>query len=191
MEPHQQSMGSRTRLNRHDAARKTHCQRGRLFSEGDQPLTDTHLYPNDPGLFGPDSISWKVMAMCFQFAGGVRALLLQALHPEVAAGVADHSVHVVGSLRSSQQNITFRYHRQLRFDARSSLSGTNGTQSTPTRYRCLRARGLPPANQPPLAAWVQNTLTDSFLEAHQTSAALEQSEADQFVQEQSKIGSPF
>ena len=24
------------------------------------------------------------------------------------------------------------------------------------------------ANQPPLAAWVQNTLTDSFLEAHQT-----------------------
>ena len=45
------------------------------------------------------------------------------------------------------------------------------------------------ANQPPLAAWVQNTLTDSFLEAHQTFCRpLEQSEADQFVQEQSKIG---
>ncbi|MEC9088352.1 MAG: oxygenase MpaB family protein, partial [Actinomycetota bacterium] len=65
----------------------------KLFSEGDQPLTDTHLYPNDPGLFGPDSVSWKVMGDVSSFAGGVRALLLQALHPEVAAGVADHSAY--------------------------------------------------------------------------------------------------
>ena len=65
----------------------------KLFSEGDQPLADTHLHPNDPGLFGPGSVSWKVMGDVSSFAGGVRALLLQALHPEVAAGVADHSAY--------------------------------------------------------------------------------------------------
>ena len=63
----------------------------RLFSEGEQPLSQTHLYPGDPGLFGPNSVSWKVMGDVSTFVGGVRALLLQALHPEVAAGVADHS----------------------------------------------------------------------------------------------------
>ena len=42
----------------------------RLFSEGEQPLSQTHLYPGDSGLFGPDSVSWKVMGDVSSFVGG-------------------------------------------------------------------------------------------------------------------------
>lgn len=46
----------------------------------------------DPGLFGPDSVSWQVhgdfSSMLF---GGISALMLQALHPLALAGVWDHS----------------------------------------------------------------------------------------------------
>ncbi len=48
-------------------------------------------YAGDPGLFGPDSITWEVMGDVSGFIGGIRALLIQAAHPEVVAGVADHS----------------------------------------------------------------------------------------------------
>ena len=45
----------------------------------------------DPGLFGPDSVTWRVIGDVATFIGGIRALLVQAAHQEVAAGVADHS----------------------------------------------------------------------------------------------------
>src|SRR3954452_7150705 len=45
----------------------------------------------DPGLFGPDSITWQVVGDPVLVLGGVRSLLLQALHPVAMAGVADHS----------------------------------------------------------------------------------------------------
>ena len=38
--------------------------------------------PGDPGLFGPDSICWRVHGdFTSMMVGGISALLLQALHP--------------------------------------------------------------------------------------------------------------
>ncbi|MEO5966591.1 MAG: oxygenase MpaB family protein, partial [Candidatus Limnocylindrales bacterium] len=62
-----------------------------LFSHAEDPLADTLLYAGDPGLFGPDSITWEIMGDASTFIGGIRALLVQAAHPEVVAGVAAHS----------------------------------------------------------------------------------------------------
>tara|TARA_Y100001970_G_scaffold155294_1_gene190137 strand:- start:3895 stop:4782 length:888 start_codon:yes stop_codon:yes gene_type:complete len=161
----------------------------KLFSEGDQPLAHTHLYPNDPGLFGPDSVSWKIMGDVSSFAGGVRALLLQALHPEVAAGVADHSAYKsdpLGRLNRTSLFVTTANYGSMP-EVQSAVQMVTKAHGP---VNGVSERGFSySANQPQLAAWVQNTLTDSFLEAYQTFCRpLEREEADQFVEEQAKIG---
>ena len=45
----------------------------------------------DPGLFGPDSITWRVQSDPVMWVAGLRALFLQATHPAAMAGVLDHS----------------------------------------------------------------------------------------------------
>jgi uncharacterized protein (DUF2236 family) len=45
----------------------------------------------DPGLFGPDTMTWRVHADPILWVAGLRALLLQALHPAAMAGVLEHS----------------------------------------------------------------------------------------------------
>jgi uncharacterized protein (DUF2236 family) len=45
----------------------------------------------DPGLYGPDSVTWRVHADPTMALAGLRALFLQAVHPLAMAGVADHS----------------------------------------------------------------------------------------------------
>ena len=69
-----------------------------LFSHGAHPLARTLNYPGDPGLFDPGSMTWPVAATPGG-VGGDRALLVQAAHPEVAAGVAQHSRYRQDPLR--------------------------------------------------------------------------------------------
>jgi uncharacterized protein (DUF2236 family) len=45
----------------------------------------------DPGLYGPDSVTWRVHADPSMALAGLRALLLQAVHPLAMSGVAQHS----------------------------------------------------------------------------------------------------
>jgi uncharacterized protein (DUF2236 family) len=45
----------------------------------------------DPGLFGPGSVTWRVHADPLMSLAGIRALLLQALHPVALAGVMQNS----------------------------------------------------------------------------------------------------
>lgn len=57
----------------------------------------------DPGLFGPDSVTWRVHSdFPGMLAGGLCALMLQTMHPLALAGVWDHSnfrTDLVGRLR--------------------------------------------------------------------------------------------
>jgi uncharacterized protein (DUF2236 family) len=46
---------------------------------------------SDHGLFGPESVTWRVNRESVLLLGGGRALMLQVAHPRVAAGVAQHS----------------------------------------------------------------------------------------------------
>src|SRR5437899_12559962 len=45
----------------------------------------------DFGLFGPGSVTWRVMGEPVLIVGGLRALLLQALHPQSMWGTAQNS----------------------------------------------------------------------------------------------------
>jgi hypothetical protein len=53
---------------------------------------------DDEGLFGPESAVWTVHGSVSTLVGGIRALLLQAAHPGVLAGVSEHSRYDVDPL---------------------------------------------------------------------------------------------
>lgn len=161
-----------------------------LFSHSDMPLEDTARFAGDAGLFGPDSISWEVLGDVSSFVGGVRALMIQAAHPEVAAGVADHSRYrddPLGRLSRTSYFVTSMNYgaepeieEAVRIVERAHQSVV-GVSERGRRYS---------ASDPAYSAWVHNTLTDSFLEAFQQfGRPMSSSEADRFVKEQTAIGS--
>ncbi|MFI7869736.1 MULTISPECIES: oxygenase MpaB family protein [unclassified Streptomyces] len=45
----------------------------------------------DPGLFGPDSVTWQAHGDPMMWVAGIRALYLQALHPRAVRGVMQNS----------------------------------------------------------------------------------------------------
>jgi uncharacterized protein (DUF2236 family) len=54
---------------------------------GTGPRGDTGApEPGDRGLFGPESVTWRIMAEPLMWVAGLRALYLQALHPTVMMG---------------------------------------------------------------------------------------------------------
>ncbi len=71
----------------------------------DKPAPDYDAPLGDPGLFGPDSATWKIHAdFPSMMAGGLGALMLQTLHPLALAGVWDHSAFrtdMLGRLRNT------------------------------------------------------------------------------------------
>jgi uncharacterized protein (DUF2236 family) len=161
-----------------------------LFAHADDPMEHTLDYAGDPGLFGPDSISWEVMGDVSGFIGGIRALLIQAAHPEVVAGVADHSRYREDPL--GRLSRTSAYVTATSFGAMPEVEQAVAiVRRAHRRVRGTSHRGLPyRADEPALAAWVHNSLTDSFLRAFQEygNRRLSPREADRFVAEQARIG---
>jgi len=160
------------------------------FAHAEYPLTGTLSYTPDPGLLGPGSVSWEVLGDVSSFVGGVRGLLVQAAHPEVVAGVADHSRYredPLGRLSRTSAYVTATtYGAMLEVEAAVGAVRRAHRRVTGTSHR-----GRPyAADTPPYAAWVHNALTDSFLTAFQSYGprTLSEAEADRFVAEQSKIG---
>lgn len=63
--------------------------------------------PDDAiGLFGPGSVSWRIDRELVVLAGGSCALLMQAAHPVVAAGVAEHSTYATDPLGRLLRTLT-------------------------------------------------------------------------------------
>lgn len=134
----------------------------------------------DPGLFGPDSISWQVHAdFTSMLVGGISALLLQALHPLALAGVWDHSnfrQDMLGRLRRTGQFISGTTFGSLA-DANWLIEKvrTIHLQVTGT---ALDGRAYA-ASDPELLTWVHVAETSSFLSAHLRYKNPGLSEADQ------------
>ena len=160
-----------------------------MFAHAEAPLVRTGDFPGDPGLCGPGSVSWRVIGDVSVFVGGIRALLIQAAHPEVVAGVDEHSRYrddPLGRLSRTSFYVTSATYGAMPEVAeaidlvRSAHRGVSG----------ISHRGRPySASTPEFAAWVHNTLTDSFLEAYQRfGGRLSTAEADQFVAEQTRVG---
>ena len=161
-----------------------------LFAHADDSMAHTLDYAGDPGLFGPGSISWEVMGDVSGFMGGIRALLIQAAHPEVAAGVADHSRYredPLGRLSRTSAYVTATsYGAMPEVEAAAAIVRRTHRPVHGTSHRDLPYR----ADEPALAAWVHNSLTDSFLTTMQAHGArrLDTEESDRFVAEQARIG---
>ena len=161
-----------------------------LFSHAPDPLADTASYPGDPGLLGPESVSWPVVGDVSAFVGGIRALLIQAAHPEVVAGVMDHSSFrddTLGRLSRTSAWVT-----ATTFGAEPEVAAA--VAAVNRAHRSIRGeseRGRTyNASSRPLGAWVHNALTDSFLTAYEALGPepLGADEADRFVAEQAEIG---
>ena len=161
-----------------------------LFSHGPQPLEHTMSYAPDPGLLGPDSISWRVIGDATAFVGGIRALLVQTAHPEVVAGVEQHSRYrddPLGRLTRTSVYVTETTYGAMP-EVEAAVAVVRGAHR-PVRGRSERDRPYSAA-RPEMAAWVHNVLTDSFLAAYQAYGPqrLTPDEADRFVEEQTRIG---
>ena len=65
------------------------------FEKGAGRHDDPTVYggtPGDPGLIGPDSVSWEINAdLAAVSQAGLPAIVLEILHPSVVAGVQDLS----------------------------------------------------------------------------------------------------
>lgn len=132
----------------------------KLAIEYDQPL-------GDPGLFGPDSVTWRVHGdFPGMMAGGIGALMLQTLHPAALAGVWDHS--------NFRHDLIGRLRRTTAFVAGTSYAPTAEAERLIARVRRIhdRVRGITEdgrpyaANDPALLTWVHVTEVSSFLRGY-------------------------
>ncbi len=138
------------------------------------------------GLFGPDSITWRVHADPLLIVGGLRALLMQALHPLALAGVAEHSgfredpwgrlgrtAEFVGVLTYGTRSEALKAAARVR-GAHRGLTGVEPDSGTAYRV-----------DDPALLLWVHCCEVDSFLTtARRGGAELSDVDADAYLREQ-------
>lgn len=158
---------------------------GRIFGP---PPFDPTAGGGDPGLLGAEAASWRIIGEPAAIVGGIRALLVQLLHPLAMAGVADHSRFrddPLGRLRHTSAYVT----------TTAFASSAQGLAAARTVRRVhSRVRGTAPdgrsyrAHDPHLLAWVSLALTSSFLAADRAYAPrpADAADADAFVAEQSR-----
>jgi uncharacterized protein (DUF2236 family) len=143
----------------------------------------------DEGLFGPQSVTWRVHADPILWVGGLRSLLLQALHPVAMAGVAQHSAF--------RRDAWGRLLRTARFVGVTTYGTTADARAAGALVRRVHAglAGVEPltgreytVEDTDLLRWVHCCLVDSFLSTYQRSGGgLTEAEADRYVAEQTRM----
>ncbi|GAA2577157.1 oxygenase MpaB family protein [Actinomadura fulvescens] len=143
---------------------------------------------DDYGLFGPGSVTWRIMGEPVLVVGGVRALLLQALHPRSMWGTAQNSelmdpqaawarlsrtVEFVRVRTYGTQAEVDRVGRRVR-KLHSKLTGLD--MRTGETFRVDDVENL---------LWVHLGEVDSYLDvARRAGVPLSAADADRFVDEQ-------
>jgi uncharacterized protein (DUF2236 family) len=143
-----------------------------------------------PRWFSEDRPIRRVHGDAAMFAGGIRALLLQSLHPLAMAAVAAHSGY--------RGDPWGRLQRTSYFLAVTTFGAADDAEAAISHVRAVHARveGTAPdgrpysAADPHLLTWVHITETDSFLQAHERFAAtpLSQAERDSYIEDMARIG---
>ncbi|MEI7442156.1 MAG: oxygenase MpaB family protein [Actinomycetes bacterium] len=142
---------------------------------------------DDAGLFQPADAPWVVHGDLSTLIGGIRALLIQALHPGSMAGVAQHSRYEtdpLGRLAGTTKWLTILTFggmhaievessrvNEMHKRVAGSFTASDGSQ---TQYR---------ATDPKLLQWVHVAFTDSFLRTFQMYSPERQLDiADEYVE---------
>ena len=147
-----------------------------------------HTTPG-PRWFAEDRPIRRVHADASMFVGGLRALLLQSLHPLAMAGVADHSDYRGDPWGRLQRTSTFLAVTTFgpAADAQRAVDRVRGIHQ---RVHGFAADGTPyRASDPHLLEWVHIAEVDSFLLAHQLygAAPLDQAGRDGYVADTARV----
>jgi uncharacterized protein (DUF2236 family) len=156
--------------------------------EGPQNRTRIHE-TEGPRWFGDDRPIRRVHGDASMFVGGLRALLLQSLHPLAMAGVAQHSDYRGDPWGRLQRTSTFL--------AVTTFGTANDAQRAVDKVRGIhrRVHGRAPdgreyrADDPHLLEWVHIAEVDSFLVAYQLygAAPLDQEGRDSYVADTARV----
>ncbi|MEU0496157.1 oxygenase MpaB family protein [Mycobacterium sp. NPDC006124] len=158
--------------------------------EGPQNRARIHDTPG-PRWFGDDRPIRRVHGDASMFVGGLRALLLQSLHPLAMAGVAEHSDYRGDPWGRLQRTSTFLAVTTFgpADDAQRAVDKVRGIHR---RVHGVAADGRPyEASDPHLLEWVHVAEVDSFLRAHQLYGAepLDQDGRDGYVADTARVAS--
>src|SRR3954449_2820177 len=143
----------------------------------------------DAGIFGPDSVAWRIHADPVMLVGGMRALLVQALEPRAMAAVDQH-----GRFREDPWG---RLERTSNFVLATTFGDTATADAAAAVVRNVHARikGVDPftgrefaANDPDLLLWIHAVEVESFVVAYRAYAGcLSRADADRYVAEMARV----
>lgn len=126
---------------------------------------------DEPGLYLPDEAPWIAHGDMATLVGGIRALLMQALHPGSLTGVMQHSRY--------KEEPLGRLSGTIRWLTMTTFASTAGVSSEAARVNAMHSRVKGTyknsagkavnyrAADPDLLRWVHIAFMDSFLRCHQ------------------------
>ena len=141
----------------------------------------------DRGLFGPGSVTWRILGEPVMWVAGFRALYLQALHPRVMRGTWQNTsfakpgeawgrfVRTAGFVSVRTYGTTAQVDRAAR-RVRKVHASLTGTDADGSRFRL---------NEPELLLWVHCGEIASYVDiARRSGMGLSAADLDVFVDEQ-------
>ena len=139
----------------------------------------------DHGLFGPESVTWRVHGNPVMLIGGLRALMIQALHPLALAGVVQQS--------DFRERPLHRLRRTAEYVATVTFADTATAEAAGAHVRHVHTfiKGVDPvtgraysAQDPETLLWVHCAEVHSFLAAYRAyGGSLSPADQDRYLDE--------
>jgi len=143
----------------------------------------------DAGLFGPDSIAWRLHADPSMLVGAMRALLVQALEPRAMAGVVQHSDYKADPWGRLNRTIRFVLHTTYG-DTRTAEGACEAVRRIHDRIHGVDAvtgRAYS-AHDPELLLWIHAVEVHSAVFSYRSYAGrLADEDADRYVDEMVRV----
>jgi len=163
--------------------------RDKVVGEGAEDKARAIWLASGERWFRESDAIWRVHDDASMFVGGIRALLLQSLHPLAMAGVAGHSGY-----RSDPWG---RLQRTSAFLARTTFGTADDAEEAVAQVRSIheRVRGRAPdgrryaAGDPHLLGWVHAAEADSFLASYRRygTCRLTPADEDEYVAQSATV----
>lgn len=141
---------------------------------------------HDHGLFGPDSVTWRVHLEPVLWVGGLRALLLQSLHPRVMRGTFQNSALF------DPRKAWSRFQRTVEFVGVRTFGTTADVEAAAARVRALHAslRGYDPdtgstfrLDEPAGLLWVHCSEIASYADVARRAGILDDAGTERYLVE--------
>jgi uncharacterized protein (DUF2236 family) len=146
----------------------------------------------DPGIMGPDSLTWRMHSEQWMILGGARAFLMQAAHPKVAQGALDHSAYAEDPFGRVYRTVMAMsvFLAGTTHEVNTMARNINRLHATVTGTINQASAGKHPVGEPytgmdpDALLWVHVSFVDSMLSAYQNFIGpLSEAEREQYWQE--------